>query len=110
MNLKVKRLNQEAKLPTYATDGSNGLDFTATAVVITPDYIEVRTGICMEIPEGYVGLLFPRSSITKTNMMLGNSVGVIDSDYRGEISFRFKILEERSAGVFKYSKIGRAHV
>jgi dUTP pyrophosphatase len=104
MNLKVKKLNPEAVLPSYATDGSNGLDLTATAVIVHPDYVEVRTAISVEIPKGYVGLLFPRSSITKTNMMLGNSVGVIDSDYRGEIMFRFKVLED-SRNVFKYTKI-----
>lgn len=105
MQLKVKKLNKEAVLPTYATDGSNGLDLTATAVVITNDYVEVRTAISVEIPNGYVGLLFPRSSITKTNMLLGNSVGVIDSDYRGEIILRFKVLEDSSVGLFKYKKI-----
>ncbi len=104
MKLKCKKLNPEAILPSYATDGSNGLDLTATAVIVHPDYVEVRTAISVEIPKGYVGLLFPRSSITKTNMMLGNSVGVIDSDYRGEIMFRFKVLED-SRNVFKYSKI-----
>lgn len=105
MKLKVKKLNSEAVLPTYATPGSNGLDLTATAVVVHPDYVEMRTAISVEIPEGYVGLLFPRSSITKTNMMLGNSVGVIDSDYRGEIMFRFKVLEQGGANSFKYAKI-----
>lgn len=105
MQLKVKKLNPEAVLPNYATDGSNGLDLTATAVVVHPDYVEVRTAISVEIPKGYVGLLFPRSSITKTNMILGNSVGVIDSDYRGEIMFRFKVLDDPNMSVFKYAKI-----
>jgi dUTP pyrophosphatase len=52
------------------------------------------TGIAMEIPEGHVGLLFPRSSISKTNLSLRNSVGVIDSNYRGEIMLKFLDLEE----------------
>lgn len=105
MTLKVKKLNPEASVPTYATDGSNGLDLVATGIVITPDFVEVRTGIAVEIPQGYVGLLFPRSSITTKNMVLGNSVGVIDSDYRGEVVLRFKVLEEHAAGLFKYSKV-----
>ena len=48
------------------------------------------TGLAFEIPEGYVGLLFPRSSNAKKDLILSNSVGVIDSDYRGEVSFKFK--------------------
>lgn len=104
MQLKVKKLNPEATLPTYATDGSNGLDLTATGIVITPEYVEIRTAISVEIPEGYVGLLFARSSISKKNMLLANGVGVIDSDYRGEIMFRFKVLDDRNVGVLKYSK------
>jgi dUTP pyrophosphatase len=116
MKLKVKKLNSEAVLPKYATDGSNALDLVATGIIVNPgitdpksgrvlkaNYIEVRTSIAVEIPKGYVGLLFPRSSITNTNQILGNAVGVIDSDYRGEIVLRFKILEEQSAGAFKYA-------
>ena len=117
MKLKVKKLNSEAVLPKYATDGSNGLDLVATGIVINPgitdkggrpvksNFVEVRTSIAVEIPKGYVGLLFPRSSITNTNQMLGNGVGVIDSDFRGEIVFKFKILEDQAAGTFKYSNI-----
>ena len=52
-------------------------------------YAEYGTGIALEIPKGYVGLLFPRSSITNTKHMLKNSVGVIDSGYRGEVKLRF---------------------
>jgi dUTP pyrophosphatase len=105
MQLKVKKLNPEAVLPSYATDGSNGLDLTATGVIHRDNTIEVHTGISVEIPEGYVGLLFPRSSVAKKNLMLANSVGVIDSDYRGELILQFKIIPEDSkAGLFKYAK------
>ena len=105
MKLNVKKLVPEATLPKYSTEGSNGLDLVATAIVINPDYVEVRTGISVEIPPGYVGLLFPRSSISKKNLVMANSVGVIDSDYRGEIMLRFKVLEISSYGAFKYSKL-----
>lgn len=93
MKLQVKKLITEAVLPTYATEGSNGLDITATALVFTTDYLEIRTGIAVSVPKGYVGLLFPRSSVSKKNLVLSNSVGVIDEDYRGEITFRFKVLD-----------------
>lgn len=102
MQLKVKKLVKEAVLPKYATDGSNGLDLVATAVLVHPSYVEVRTGISVEIPEGYVGLLFSRSSISNRNLMLANGTGVIDNDYRGEVILRFKALNE-GAHMFKYA-------
>jgi len=105
MKLNVRKLVPEATLPKYSTDGANGLDLVATAIVINPDYVEVRTGICVEIPPGYVGLLFPRSSIAKKNLVMANSVGVIDSDYRGEVMLRFKVLEISSYGAFKYAQL-----
>lgn len=106
MKLNIKKLVKEAVMPSYATPDSNGLDFVCTAVVMTRDFIECRTGIAMEIPTGYVGLLFPRSSISNRNLALCNSVGVIDSDYRGEITFRFRVLEEGSAA---HNKMGRIY-
>lgn len=105
MKLKFKKLVKEATTPAYATNGSCAVDFVCTGVLVTPDYIECRTGITMEIPNGYVGLLFPRSSISNRNLSLCNSVGVIDSDYRGEITFRFKVLEEASAAHNKMRRI-----
>jgi dUTP pyrophosphatase len=89
MKVKIKRLNSLAVLPKYAKSGDAGLDFTAISKEYQENFIEYGTGISIEIPEGYVGLIFPRSSITKMDMMLKNSVGVIDSGYRGEIKFRF---------------------
>lgn len=89
MKLKIKKLNEKAIIPRYAKIGDAGMDLTATEVNSTPQYIEYKTGLAVQIPEGYVGLLFPRSSITKTDLMMKNSVGVIDSGYRGEVSARF---------------------
>lgn len=92
MKVKIKKLNPEAVIPTYATDGDAGMDITALSITHKPanGYIEYNTGISLEIPTGYVGLIFPRSSISKMGLQLANSVGVIDSGYRGEITFRFK--------------------
>ena len=90
MLVKVKRLNQNAIIPFYSKPGDAGMDLYATSV----DYdkygnLVCHTGLAMEIPEGHVGLLFPRSSISKTPLTLRNSVGVIDSGYRGEIMLKF---------------------
>jgi dUTP pyrophosphatase len=91
MKVKIKRLVAEAKVPTYAKAGDAGMDLTATSRSFD-EYgnIVYGTGLAIEIPEGYVGLVFPRSSIAKEQMLLSNAVGVIDSGYRGEIMAKFK--------------------
>ena len=91
MKVKIKKLNEGAKVPSYSKEGDAGLDFTA--VEISRDNvgnITYHTGLAVEIPQGYVGLLFPRSSICKKQQFLTNGVGVIDSSYRGEIMAKFK--------------------
>lgn len=86
--MKVKRLYEEALLPTKATEGSAAFDLYAyTEAPLEPcETFTYKTGIALEIPEGSVGLIFPRSGLsTKFGIRLSNCVGVIDSDYRGEI-------------------------
>jgi dUTP pyrophosphatase len=90
LNVKIKKLVDEAKVPEYSQNGDAGLDLTAVNVSYSDDYIEYSTGLALEIPEGYVGLVFPRSSISKLKTSLCNSVGVIDSNYRGEVKLRFR--------------------
>jgi len=88
--LKIKKLYPNVQLPTpaYATSGSAGIDLYATVSVrtIEPDQVvTANTGIAVSIPEGYVGLIMPRSGLGTKGLVLGNLTGVIDSDYRGEI-------------------------
>lgn len=90
MELKIKSLHEDAKTPHYATGGSAGLDLTACndeRIELEPmERVLIPTGLSMAIPDGYVGLIFPRSSMGyKEGLTLPNCVGVIDSDYRGEI-------------------------
>jgi dUTP pyrophosphatase len=95
MEIIVKRLLPEAVMPKRANKTDAGVDLVATSKRIEGDlFIEYGTGIAVEIPKGYVGLLFPRSSVTNKQMMLKNSVGVIDSEYRGEIKARFMFRDE----------------
>ena len=92
MEIKVKKLNAEAVIPTYAHEtGDACLDLTAISTEVD-NYgnLVCHFGLALEIPDGYVGLIFPRSSICKKEMMLTNSVGVVDSSYRGEITAKFK--------------------
>ncbi len=87
----IKKLTPEAVIPTYAKPGDAGMDLVATSISYDADGNTVYgTGIAMEIPEGYVGLIFPRSSNAKKDLYLTNHVGVIDSGYRGEIMFKFR--------------------
>lgn len=91
MKVNVKKLDSNAVLPTYAKHGDAGMDLTATSKWYDDSgNVCYGTSLAFEIPVGYVGLLFPRSSNTKKDLILGNSVGVIDSGYRGEVVFKFK--------------------
>lgn len=91
MVVKIKKLNPEAVIPTYAKPGDAGMDLKAISKYYDNQGNTVYgTGLSIEIPENFVGLIFPRSSISKQNQSLTNSVGVIDSGYRGEITFKFK--------------------
>lgn len=90
LEVKIRKLNSNAVIPTYSKDGDAGMDLVATEIISeTTEQITYGTGISMEIPKGYVGLVFPRSSIRKYELELTNSVGVIDSGYRGEIQATF---------------------
>ena len=89
MQVKFKKLHNNAVIPSYATAGDAGLDMVAVDLMDSIEQVVYMTGIAVEIPEGHVGLLFPRSSIRKYQLSLSNSVGVIDSGYRGEIQFTF---------------------
>lgn len=94
MQVKIKKLHKDAVVPKYAKPGDAGLDLTATTQDYEPETgcLVYGTGLSFEIPQGYVGLLFPRSSLSKYDLLLSNHVGVIDSSFRGEICFKFKNL------------------
>lgn len=100
MKVKLKKLNELAVTPAYSKAGDAALDLTATSINTEFHYVEIGTGLSIEIPENHVGLLFPRSSITNKGIFLGNSVGVIDSNYRGEIKFRFYINDKYLHGMY----------
>lgn len=89
IKLKVKKIFKTATLPSYSRAGDAGLDLVAHRIEETDNNVICFTGIAIEIPEGHVGKLYPRSSVTKTNQYLGNSVGIIDENYRGEIILKF---------------------
>lgn len=96
MQVKIKRLSEDAVVPRYAKSGDAGMDLTATWMKFDHErrIVTYGTSIAMEIPYGYVGLIYPRSSVYKTSMVLANHVGVIDSGYRGEIMFKYRVLND----------------
>lgn len=90
MEIKIKKLNEQAKIPSFGTEFSAGADLYSAEnceiTIYSGQKYSIGTGISMEIPKGFVGLVFPRSGLAcKNGLRLCNSVGVIDSDYRGEI-------------------------
>lgn len=104
--VKIKKLNKEAPTPAYATDGSAGMDLTAMSEQAVFEngiaYVQYGTGLAIEVPKGFCALILPRSSITSnTTLVLGNSVGLIDSDFRGEITFRFKSINNMGGKKYK---------
>lgn len=101
MQIKIKKLYEDSILPTKAHTTDAGYDLYAHSKFYDGDgNVVYGSGIAMEIPKGYVGLVFPRSSISKKDLILSNSVGVIDSGYRGEILFKFKTCQQvRTDGV-----------
>jgi len=90
LNIKVKKLDEKAIVPTYGTEFAAGADLYALlddSVEIAPhETKKISTGVAFEIPEGLVGLVYARSSLgCKQGLAPANKVGVIDSDYRGEV-------------------------
>lgn len=91
MQIKIKKLYEDSILPTKAHATDAGYDMYAHSKSYDEDgNVVYGSGVAIEIPKDYVGLVFPRSSNAKKDLLLSNSVGVIDSGYRGEVLFKFK--------------------
>lgn len=105
MKVKIKKLHPDAVIPKYAKSGDAGLDLTATSMSLDDLNITYGTGLAIEIPQGYVGLLFPRSSISKRVLFQRNAVGVIDSGYRGEVTIKFGFYKKDHKTVFEADKV-----
>lgn len=101
VEVKIKKLKENAVVPKYAHYGDAGLDLVATSIEYSKDMdaFIYHTGIAVEIPVGYCILIFPRSSNRKTDAYMTNHVGVIDSGYRGEILVTFKLRDTSTSVV-----------
>ena len=106
MELKFKKLNEKAVLPTRSHSTDAGLDLTTYGFTQEVDasgklVLVYHTGLAVEIPEGYMGLLFMRSSVANKSLTLSNAVGILDSCYRGEIMGKFKITTDAIPTVYQ---------
>lgn len=102
ITIKTKLIDPNAKLPTRAYNMDAGFDLYCTRAYYEDTYLICHSGIAIEIPEGYVGLLFPRSDIYRTSFVLANSVGVINSGSRGEITAKFRYCDDETYGEVSY--------
>ncbi len=106
MELKFKKLREDAVLPSYAHDGDAGLDLSNIGFTQEFDrsgkmVLVYHTGLAVEIPEGHVGLIFCRSSIAEKSLNMTNCVGVIDHGYTGEVTVKFKITTDALPTIYK---------
>lgn len=83
--IKIKKLVNKAKLPFQSRASDTGYDLTVTQIEDLGNFLKINTGIAIEMPEGIWAMLAPRSSLHKKGLMLYNSVGIIDNEYRGEL-------------------------
>ena len=105
----VKLLNEYAKLPTRGTIDSAGLDIYCpfNITVHADSQKRIPLGIAVEIPKGHMGLLVPRSSMSKTPLRCANSVGIIDADYRGELSIAYENISCSDYTIFRGDRIAQ---
>jgi dUTP pyrophosphatase len=105
--VKVKKLDPNAVIPSYSKVGDAGMDLTITKEIENTSFsVSYGFGIAMEIPKGYVGLVFPRSSVRNQDLILSNCVGVIDSGYRGELQATFKKTQGLDSVKYKVGERG----
>ena len=110
MKVNIKKLHADAVIPQYAKPGDAGLDLVSVWSSHDPEtsIMTYGTGLCIEIPDGNVGLLFPRSSVHKFSLALANCVGVVDSGYRGEVMLKFRVLNEGNDHLYeKGDRVGQ---
>lgn len=105
----MKILNEYAQLPTRGSNDAAGLDLYCPFHIKVPadSQKKIPLGVAVEIPKGYMGLLVPRSSMSKTPLRCANSVGVIDADYRGELSIAYENISCSDYMIFRGDRIAQ---
>ena len=109
MHIRFKKLHPKAQAPYRGSACAAGYDLVAISKTWDAEHScwVFGTGLALEIPEGYVGLLFPRSSIFKTCHLLANCVGVIDADFRGEVKVFFRQVSDSQTTYAPFERIAQ---
>jgi dUTP pyrophosphatase len=113
VNVNFVKLDVAATVPVKAHVSDVGFDLSAVTAEEHENYIEYGTGVSIQLPKGYYALLMPRSSVSKKDLVMCNSVGLIDNGYTGELKFRFKVtprfeeVEKTALGFIKYTTLQR---
>lgn len=112
VKVNIKKLNEKAIVPTYGSEYAAGADLYACneeKIIIKPhETVLIKTGIAMEIPEGYAGLIYARSGIaSKRGLAPANKVGVVDSDYRGEVMVALHNHSEKDGEIEPFERIAQ---
>ena len=94
IDVKIRKVHPNAVIPFRAHATDAGMDVIAISMEMTEDYVEYDTGLQFQLPEGYAMLIFPRSSNSKKDLLLCNSVGILDAGYTGNLKLRFKLTTE----------------
>jgi len=95
MKVKIKKLHENAVIPSYGKAGDAGINLTSVSLEIDENGIlTYDTGLAFEIPEGHYGMVALRSSVYKTDLMLTNHLGIVDSGYRGSVKFKFALTQQ----------------
>ena len=107
--MKVKLVNEYAQLPTRGSNDAAGLDLYSQFHIKVPadSQKKIPLGVAVEIPKGCMGLLVPRSSMSKTPLRCANSVGIIDADYRGELSVAYENVSCNDYTIFRGDRIAQ---
>jgi dUTP pyrophosphatase len=105
MDIKFKKLDEKAVIPTKAHTWDACYDLTAVSLKLDIDknFVQYDTKLALEIPRGFAGLIYPRSSVSNYTLALCNSIAVIDSPYRGSILLRFRIVRAQNQELKIYS-------
>lgn len=108
MDIQIKRIDTELPVPAYAHPGDAGLDlYAAQPAVVTGETVLIPTGVVVAVPDGHVGLVCPRSGLSKHGVTVANAPGIVDAGYRGELMVRLTTTSATPYRVYRGDRIAQ---